>query len=197
MGKRALKNQLLAMLMSLQDETISRLCYEHYCQALSMSERLAALDLLENYAPDLAVDALDDFYNRYRDQTLVMNKYFSVRASSRREGTLERVKALQNDSAYDHKVPNLVRSLIGSFARNPVAFYDVSGEGFAFVADKVIEIDAINPQIASGLAGAFKNYGRLSIEQKMQMGSELERIKNHPTLSNNVYEIVSKILEAS
>jgi aminopeptidase N len=197
MGKRALKNQLLAMLMSLQDETISRLCYEHYCQALSMSERLAALDLLENYAPDLAVDALDDFYNRYRDQTLVMNKYFSVRASSRREGTLERVKALQNDSAYDHKVPNLVRSLIGSFARNPVAFYDVSGEGFAFVADKVIEIDAINPQIASGLAGAFKNYGRLSIEQKTQMGSELERIKNHPNLSNNVYEIVSKILEAS
>lgn len=195
MGKRALKNRLLAMLMSLQDETISQLCYEHYCQALSMSERLAALDLLENYAPDLAVDALDDFYNRYRDQTLVMNKYFTVRASSRRNGTLERVKALQNDSAYDHKVPNLVRSLIGSFARNPVAFYDVSGEGFTFVADKVIEIDAINPQIASGLAGAFKNYGRLSIEQKTQMGIELERIKNHSTISNNVYEIITKILE--
>jgi aminopeptidase N len=60
----------------------------------------------------------------------------------------------------------------------------------------VIEIDALNPQIASGLAGAFKNYGRLNSDQKILMGSELERIKNHPNLSNNVYEIVSKILEA-
>ncbi len=195
MGKRALKNRLLGLLMSLKDVRISAMCQEHYHESHSMSERLAALDLLENYAPDLAVGALEDFYTRYQDQTLVMNKYFTVRASSRREGTLERVKALQSDEAYDKKVPNLVRSLIGSFARNPVAFYDESGEGFAFVADKVIEIDELNPQIASGLAGAFKNYGRLGIEQKTQMGCELERIKNHPELSNNVYEIVVKILE--
>jgi len=196
-GKRALKNRLLGILMSLGDESISRLAQAHYTEARSMSERLAALDLLENYAPALAKDSLDDFYSRYRDQTLVMNKYFSVLASSRREGTLMRVIALQDDPAYDVKVPNLVRSLIGSFARNPVAFYETSGDGFKFVADKVIQIDGLNPQIASGLAGAFKNYGRLSTFQKAQMGGELERIKNHPNLSNNVYEIVSKILEAS
>jgi aminopeptidase N len=194
MGKRALKNRVLGLLMCAGDESIYTLCLSHYHEAHSMSERLAAFDLLENYAPDLAVGALEHFYARYSDQTLVMNKYFSVRASSRREETLQRVKELQNDSAYDKKVPNLVRSLIGSFARNPVAFYDVSGEGFAFVADQVIEIDELNPQIASGLAGAFKNYGRLSIDQKGQMGGELERIKNHPNLSNNVYESVSKIL---
>jgi len=197
MGKRALKNRLLGLLMSLEDESIKTLCLEHYHEALSMSERLVALDLLENYAPDLAPRALDDFYRRYEDQTLVMNKYFTVCASSRREGTLKRVEALQENRAYDVKVPNLVRSLIGSFARNPVSFYHRSGAGFRFVADKVIEIDALNPQIASGLAGAFKNYPKLSHEQKAQMGIELERIKNHPELSNNVYEIVSKILEAS
>lgn len=196
MGKRALKNRLLGLLMSVEDKSVDTICLSHYHESLSMSERLAALDLLENYAPDLAAGALDDFYCRYKDQTLVMNKYFTVRASSRREGTLERVIELQNDNAYDVKVPNLVRSLIGSFARNPVAFYHNSGKGFRFVADKVIEIDALNPQIASGLAGAFKNYPKLSHEQKAQMGIELERIKNHPDLSNNVYEIVSKILEA-
>lgn len=195
MGKRSLKNRLLGLLMSLGDTSISALCKDHYYEAHSMSERLAALDLLENYAPDLVTEPLDNFYRRYRDQTLVMNKYFALCASSRREGTLERVQALQNDTAYDNKVPNLVRSLIGSFARNPVAFYEVSGDGFRFVAEKVIEIDALNPQIASGLVGAFKNYGRLSTEQKTAMGIELERIKNHPNLSNNVYEIVSKILE--
>ncbi len=197
MGKRALKNRVLGLLMCAGEESVYTLCLSHYHEAHSMSERLAALDLLENYAPDLAVGAMEHFYARYKEQTLVMNKYFTVRASSRREGTLERVKALQSDSAYDHKVPNLVRSLIGSFARNAVAFYAQDGSGFAFVADKVIEIDELNPQIASGLAGAFKNYGRLGIEQKTMMGSELERIKNYPTLSNNVYEIVSKILEAS
>ncbi|MDO9055193.1 MAG: aminopeptidase N [Sulfuricurvum sp.] len=196
MGKRALKNRLLGLLMSLKEEPISAVCLEHYYQSRSMSERLAALDLLENYAPELAKSALEDFYNRYYDQTLVMNKYFSVLASSRREGTLERVVALQENRAYDVKVPNLVRALIGSFARNPVAFYDHSGDGFRFVADKVIEIDALNPQIASGLAGAFKNYPKLSTTQKTEMGRELERIKNHPNLSNNVYEIITKIFEA-
>jgi len=197
MGKRALKNRLLGLLMSVNDASVNALCLTHYHESRSMSERLAALDLMENYAPDLASGALDDFYRRYQDQTLVMNKYFAVCASSRREGTLERVIALQKNSAYDDKVPNLVRSLIGSFARNPVMFYHKSGAGFRFVADKVIEIDALNPQIASGLAGAFKNYPKLSHEQKAQMGIELERIRNHPDLSNNVYEIVSKILEAS
>jgi len=195
MGKRALKNRLLGLVMSLNDASIRNLCIRQYRESLSMSDRLSALDLLENYAPNDAGEALNDFYTRYKDQTLVMNKYFSVCASSRRKGTLARVRALQNDPAYDPKVPNLVRSLIGSFARNPVAFYDGSGEGFKFVADKVIEIDALNPQIASGLAGAFKNYGKLSSEDKRVMGSELERIKNHPNLSNNVYEIIEKILQ--
>ena len=196
MGKRALKNRLLALVMSLDEESIRNLCIRQYRESLSMSDRLSALDLLENYAPNDVGEALNDFYTRYKDQTLVMNKYFGVCASSRREGTLGRVQALQNDPVYDPKVPNLVRALIGSFARNPVAFYAESGEGFKFVADKVIEIDALNPQIASGLAGAFKNYGKLSVLQKVQMQRELERIKNHPDLSNNVFEIITKILEA-
>jgi len=194
MGKRALKNRLLGLLMSLGEEGVSQMCRRHYDESASMTERLAALDLLENYAPHYATEALENFYNRYRDQTLVMNKYFAVRASSRREGTLERVEALQQDPAYDVKVPNLVRALIGSFARNPVAFYHSGGGGYRFIADKILQIDPLNPQVASGLAGAFKNYGRLSPEHKAMMGGELERIKNHPDISDNVFEIVTKIL---
>ncbi|MGE4472548.1 MAG: aminopeptidase N [Sulfuricurvum sp.] len=196
MGKRALKNRLLGILMSLGEDFGSQICVRHYEESVSMTERLAALDLLENYASQNASAALEDFYHRYKDQTLVMNKYFAVCASSRREGTLERVKALQNDPCYDRKVPNLVRALIGSFARNAVAFYHLSGEGFRFVADQVIEIDALNPQVASALAGAFKNFARLSTVQREQMIVELERIKNHQNISNNVFEIVSKILDA-
>lgn len=197
MGKRALKNRLLALLMSLEEENIAQLCKNHYDTSLSMSDRLSALELLENYAPILAAEALDDFYARHRDEPLLMNKYFAIRASSRRSGTLERVRLLQEDPVFDMKVPNLVRALIGSFARNPTAFYDISGEGYRFVADKIIELDAINPQIASGLAGAFKNYGKLSPEAKTMMQAELEKIKNHPNVSNNVYEIIAKILQVN
>lgn len=194
MGKRALKNRLLSLLMSLQEDETIALTQEHYHASLSMTERLAALDLLENYAPSVSEAALSHFYERYQENTLVMNKYFAVRASCRREGTLERVIALQKNPAYDPKVPNLVRSLIGSFARNMVAFHDRSGKGYTFVADKVIEIDGFNPQIASGLAGAFKSYAKLSNQAKVLMQGELERIKDHPEISNNVYEIVTKIL---
>jgi len=194
MASRALKNRYLGFLMSLEEESISQICKTHYEESVNMTSRLAALDLLENYAPDFAVEALSDFYHKHSHETLVMNKYFALLSSSRREGTLARVIALQNDTAYDMKVPNLVRSLIGSFSRNAVAFHHIEGEGYAFVADKVIEIDAFNPQIASGLAGAFKSYGKLSPLSKAKMGIELERIKNHPNISNNVYEIVTKII---
>ncbi|MDO9304067.1 MAG: aminopeptidase N [Sulfuricurvum sp.] len=194
MASRALKNRYLGLLMSLEDESISQMCATHYKESVNMTSRLAALDLLENYAPHLATEALSDFYHKHSHETLIMNKYFALLSSSRREGTLERVIALQNDVAYDMKVPNLVRSLIGSFSRNAVAFHHVAGDGYLFLADKVIEIDAFNPQIASGLAGAFKSYGKLSPLQKAKMGIELERIKNHPNISNNVFEIVNKII---
>jgi aminopeptidase N len=197
MARRALKNRCLGLLMTLKEESISQMCRTHYTESVNMTSRLAALDLLENYAPDLAQEPLNDFYQKHNHETLIMNKYFALLASSRRDGTLERVVALQNDGVYDSKVPNLVRALIGSFTRNMVAFHHIDGTGYAFVADKVIEIDAFNPQIASGLAGAFKSYGKLAPLQKAKMGIELERIKSHPNLSNNVYEIVGKILEAA
>ena len=195
MASRALKNRYLGLLMSLKDESVSSVCKTHYNESVNMTSRLAALDLLENYAPQLTLEALSDFYHKHSHDTLVMNKYFSLLSSSRREGTLERAVTLQDDAAYDMKVPNLVRSLIGSFSRNAVAFHAPCGSGYEFVADKVIEIDAFNPQIASGLAGAFKSYGKLSPLQKAKMGIELERIKNHSNISNNVYEIIAKILQ--
>jgi aminopeptidase N len=196
MGKRALKNRLLSLWMSVGDEVCASLCKRYYDESRSMTDRLSMLDLLENYAPDLAKPAFEHFYARYSDNTLVMNKYFTLLASCRREGTLERVISLQEDKAFDEKVPNLVRSLIGSFARNLVAFHVPCGSGYDFVADKIIEVDGFNPQIASGLAGAFKSYEKLPSIQKEKMSTALEKIIRHPNLSNNVNEIVSKIIHS-
>ncbi|RLA70871.1 MAG: aminopeptidase N [Epsilonproteobacteria bacterium] len=196
MGSRALKNRMLAYLMSLKDERIITLCLAQYHESITMTDRIAALDLLENFAPQVAEEVLHDFYDRYQNDTLVMNKYLSVLAASQREGTIERVQRLQYDPVYDIKVPNLVRSLIGVFARNVKHFHAQNAQGYRFVADKVIELDAINPQIASGLAGAFKSYAKLKKHNKILIKKELERILKHEEISKNVYEIVEKILLA-
>jgi aminopeptidase N len=145
-----------------------------------------------------------------------MNKYLSVIAGSTREESivtsscgcsdeshehikqndiLSRVVKLQDDPVYDINVPNLVRSLIGVFARNYLHFHDKSGRGYNFVADKIICLNAINPQIAAGLAGAFKLYPKMNAHSASQMKKELHRILNTPDLSKNVYEIVEKILD--
>ncbi|MDD2790442.1 MAG: aminopeptidase N [Sulfurimonas sp.] len=195
MGERALKNRVLHLLSALESDDILALAQTQYENSLTMTDRITALDILENTNAALAGVALADFYAKYKNDTLVMNKYFSILSASHREGTLDRVLALQNDPAYDTKVPNLVRSLIGVFARNYKHFHAKDGYGYAFVADKIIEIDALNAQIASGLAGAFKIYERLNQHNKTLMHKELERVVSTHSLSKNVYEIISKILK--
>ncbi len=195
MGSRALKNRVLRLLCESQKESHILLAKTQYEESLTMTDRVAALDILENTNAALSTVALNDFYEKYKTQTLVMNKYFSILAASHREGTLDRVMALQNDPVYDEKVPNLVRSLIGVFARNYKYFHAKDGYGYKFVADKIIEIDAINPQMASGLCGAFKIYEKMNPHNKALMRAELEKIVQTPSLSKNSFEIVNKILK--
>ena len=195
MSKRSIKNRVIRILSSLESDEILSLVAFQYNDSLNMTDKVVALDILENCDARLAQIAMKDFYNNYKDQTLVMNKYFSILAASHREGTLDRVMALQNDEVYDEKVPNLVRSLIGVFARNYKHFHAKDGHGYSFVADKIIEIDKINPQMASGLAGAFKIYNRINTTNKVMIQKELKRVVSTQGLSKNSMEIIEKILK--
>jgi len=195
MANRALANRMLSFLSMSGNSIMIDLIEQQYNQSITMTDRICALDLLENCAPQKAETALQNFYNRYKDNTLVMNKYFSVLAASERSGTLDRVQALQNDDVYDVKVPNLVRSLIGVFARNYLHFHAKDGYGYEFVADKVIELDSINPMIAAGICGAFKSYPKMVTVNKDVMKKALDRIYNSENISKNVLEIVEKILD--
>ncbi len=190
-ARRKLKNTLLSYLGSLKDETLA---IEQYKNANNMTDKLSALTVLSNSRGDGKKEALADFYNKYKNNTLVMNKYLAVIASSELKETPENVKKLLEDEVFDIKVPNLVRSLIGSFARNSLHFHALDGSGYTFIADKVLELDKLNPQIASGLSGVFKDYGKLNDKAKALMKIELKKIVNTKDLSKNVYEIVSKIL---
>ena len=195
MGRRSIKNRAIRLLSSLETEDIGILCKAQYEESFSMSDRVVSLDILENSYPEFSSQALKDFYTKYQDETLVMNKYFSILSASHRDGVLNRVIELQEDEAYDDKVPNLVRSLIGVFARNYKYFHSKDASGYKFVADKIIEIDKINPQMASGLSGAFKIYNRMNNLNKELMHTELQRIVKTENLSKNSFEIISKILK--
>ena len=193
-GERALKNRYLHYLAALEAEETLALAREQYASSVTMTDRLAALTLMEHYAPEVPEAPLNDFYERYSGDMLVMTKYFSVIASSRRDGTLARVKRQLEDPVFDIKVPNLVRALIGAFARNPYHFHAEDGSGYEFVAQKVIELDTINPMIAAGLSGVFKSCTRMNVEAKVRMRMALEKIRATRGISKNVYEIVEKIL---
>jgi len=196
MAKRSVKNRCLRILAALENDEIISLVRKQYYESLTMTDRAVALDILENISSISAQDALDDFYEKYKENTLVMNKYFSILSASSKKDTLNRVIALQNDEAYNELIPNLVRSLIGVFARNYKHFHAKDGSAYKFVADKIIHIDKINPQMASGLAGAFKIYAKLNKINKLVMKVELERVISTQSLSKNVFEIVSKILKS-
>lgn len=194
-GERSIKNRCLKLLSALKSDEISILAVSQYNSSTTMTDRVAALDILENISLEHAPVAFQHFYNRYKNDTLVMQKYFSILASSHRSGTLDRVIALENDDTYNPLVPNLVRSLIGVFARNYKYFHAKDGYGYKFVADKIIDIDKINPQMASGLTTAFKIYEKLNSKNKILMEAELNRVISTHSISKNVYEIISKILK--
>jgi aminopeptidase N len=194
MGKRALKNKVLKLLSSLGSNEVVDIAKQQYYQSQTMTDKIAALDVLEAMDEDASTEVFSDFYEHYKDNTLVMQKYFALLAASSREGVLQRVIALQDDAVFDFKVPNLVRSLIGVFARNYKYFHAKDGSGYEFIADKIIEIDKINAQMASGLAGSFKLYPKMNKTDKIVMKKALERIISQEDLSKNCYEIIHKIL---
>lgn len=196
MGKRAIKNRALRLLSTLEDDEYLELAQKQYYKSSTMTDKITSLDILENSSIIESNIEFSDFYKKYKSETLLMNKYLSLFSASSREGVLQRVIELQNDEVYDKKVPNLVRSLIGVFARNYKYFHAKDGSGYKFIADKVIEIDQINAQMASALCGAFKLYAKMNEKNRDLMQNELNRIINTHKLSKNSYEIISKIIKS-
>ena len=118
-----------------------------------------------------------------------------MQATSTLPDTLEHVKALMDHALFDIKNPNKVRSLIGAFANsNPVNFHQADGSGYTFIADKVLELDKLNPQIASRLVRTLINGHQYNPEREALMRENLARIKAEDGLSADVFEIVSKSL---
>ncbi len=197
-GRRALKNLCLAYLMALEDAEALDLCLTQYRTAQGMTDEIAALQFLSNAASPEGEAALADFYQRWKGEALVVDKWFGVQAMSNRTDALDRVTALLGHPAFEIRNPNKVYALIGGFANgNPVRFHDAGGAGYRFLADQVLRLDPMNPQVASRLMGPFSRLRRYDAARQALMKAQLERIVATPGLSPDVYEVASKSLEAA
>jgi aminopeptidase N len=193
-GRRALRNLALSTLMELATSDVVALCYEQFGQSNNMTEQSAALTALANSnAPQRAI-ALDSFYAKWKDEPLIVDKWLAVQAGSRLPGTLARVTELLDHPAFDIKVPNKVYSLIRAFSANHVRFHAADGGGYAFLADQVLALDKLNPQVAARIARGFDRWKRFDPARQSKSRLQLERIRDAAGLSKDVAEIVGKSL---
>jgi aminopeptidase N len=140
--------------------------------------------------------ALAEFYARWKDEPLVVDKWLAVQAGSRLPDTLPRVRGLLGHPAFDLKVPNKVYALIRTFSGNHVRFHAADGGGYAFLADEIIALNGLNPQIAARMARAFDRWKKFDAARQAKARAELERIRETDGLSKDVAEIVTKALAA-
>ncbi len=195
-SRRALRNAALALLMSrAASGDITRL-EAHYASAGNMTDASYALTLLAGIDCPARDKALANFYQRWKGDHLVIDMWFAAQAQSPLEATLDQVKALTKHPLFKITTPNKVRALIGTFAMsNPVQFNRPDGAGYAFVADKALEVDRINPQVSARLLGAFRSY--LALEPKRQglAKAALQSVAATAKISRDLREISTRMLE--
>src|SRR5690606_13232886 len=191
-GRRMLKNAALSYLATLGDAPALARCAAQYRGANNMTDRIAALACLCDHVGPEREEALADFHRRWKGDANVLDKWFSVQAAADLPDVLERVRALTLHPDFTLRNPNRARSLLGAFALlNPAALHAPDGAGYAFLADQVLAVDALNPQVASRLVDPLLRWRRLVPARGERLRLELARILERPDLSRDVYEKVS------
>ena len=193
-GTRRLRSVALGLLASADAAEGAKLAKAQFDSADNMTDRQGALSVLVSLdVPERQV-ALDAFYDRFHDNALVLDKWFALQAVAQRPDTLEQVKRLSTHPEFTMGNPNRLRALVGTFAYNHWAFNRVDGNGYAFVADMIIDADKLNPQTAARMVAPFGRWKQLEPNRAKMMRAALERIAGAPGLSKDVFEQASKSL---
>jgi len=193
---RSLKNLALSYIGSLQEKETTSLVFKQFETAENMTDEFAALRILSNIDPDISQAGIQAFYKKWSHDKLVLDKWFAVQAASYLDDTLERVQSLTGHGDFSMTNPNKVRSLIYMFAiQNPINFHRKDGKGYEFIADQILDLDKINPQISARLASCFNQWKKYDTGRQGLMEKALKTIIGEKGLSKNTYEIVSRALE--
>ena len=197
-GRRALRNVCLDLLVATGRPDAVSLAAQQYQAADNMTDRMAALSTLSLRDVPERTAALDDFYTRYGDNPLIVDKWFTLQATIPEPATLDRVKALTGHAAFSFANPNRVRALIHAFAlANPKEFNRTDGAGYDFIAYTVLALDRKNPQLAARLLSALKSWRMLEPRRRAMAEKALQRVAAAPAPSPDVADIVQRALAAA
>ena len=194
-GWRTLRNVCRAFVLRADPAHIETVAEKYSEMAQNMTHEWSILSAVNGNESDTRNRLLAQFADKFSDDALVMDKYFALVGSSRRSDTLQQVQTALQHPKFSLENPNKARSLIGSFSRNVPHFHAEDGSGYRFIADKVIEIDRFNPQVAARLVQAFNLCNKLEPHRRNLVKQELQRIRAQEGLSKDVGEIVGKILD--
>jgi len=194
-GRRSLRNMCLRYLTA-EDTTDTRaLAFEHFRGADNMTDKVGGLAPLVDMGGDEGQTALDQFYEHWKANPLVIDKWMSLQAMSCRPDALARIQSLTKHPAFNIENPNRVRALIGAFVMaNQLRFHAADGTGYRFLGDHVLKLDGLNPQVAARLCGAFETWRRFDSRRQQLIREQLTRINKTKGLSRNVLEITEKTL---
>jgi aminopeptidase N len=193
-GERSFKNVCLNYLVCSANEVEYERAFTQFKSANNMTDRLAALFALNHSDCSQRHQAVDQFYAKWKNDPLVVNKWLTLQAASTLPNTFEAVLELMAHEAFDIHNPNNVYALLCSFGSNHVAFHDVSGETYKFIADQVLYLNKRNPQVAGRLLIPLTKWKNYAEPYGKLMKGELIRISEYKDLSSDIYEIICKSL---
>jgi aminopeptidase N len=193
-GVRRLRTVALGLLAANDEAQTAALAKAQFDGADNMTDRQGALGVLVSTETPERQEALDAFFARFKDDALVLDKWFALQAAAQRPDTLDQVLKLSGHPDFTMTNPNRLRSLVGMFSGNQWAFHSADGRGYSFLADMIIAADKLNPQIAARLVPAFGRWRRFEPKRSELMKAALERIVATPGLSKDVFEQASKSL---
>jgi aminopeptidase N len=180
--------------MELDDAGVRALCMKQFETADNMTDALAALSMLADCDCPERTRALEAFYDKWKNEPLVVDKWLAVQSTTYLPSVLADVKRLTAHPAFNIKNPNKVYALIGGFRGNQLRFHAADGSGYAFLAEQIIALDAINPQVAARMARGFDRWKKFDVGRQAHARAALERIRDVKGVSKGVLEIVNRAL---
>ncbi|PPR16973.1 MAG: hypothetical protein CFH33_00349, partial [Alphaproteobacteria bacterium MarineAlpha9_Bin3] len=194
---RALHNVCLDYLTAKKDKNAEELALKAYNSSNNMTIKLYSLSCICNMKGKYKNRLISEFYQQYKEQPIMIEKWFQIQASAKTKNNLHIVKRLIKLAVFDYKNANKVRAVLTTFAKNnSINFHNISGNGYKFIADQIMHIDTINPSSASGLASSFSSWKNLDKSRQKIIKENLIRISEKKDLSTNTFEIIDNIIKS-